>query len=194
MKQDVQDGILDLGVVMLPADEKEFDVVPFVNGELALFLHHSHPLAQKEKVEIKELQNEAFILFKQPFIHEIIIQECLQAGFRPNIAYEISEWGFISEMISENLGVAICPKPIVKKVDQDLIKAIPIVNPSFPWNLGLITKKKRHASPAVREFIEYISAELPINYERKGINLIRYMNFTNTKNCDIVISDKTYKF
>ena len=70
-------------------------------------------------------------------------------------------------MISENLGVAICPKPIVKKVDQDLIKAIPIVNPSFPWNLGLITKKKRHASPAVREFIKYISAELPFNYERK---------------------------
>jgi hypothetical protein len=76
---------------MLPVDEKEYDVVPFVNGELALFVHHSNWLAKKEKVEMKELQNEAFILFKQPLFHDVIIQECLRAGFRPEIAYEVSE-------------------------------------------------------------------------------------------------------
>ena len=163
VKQEVRDGILDLGVVMLPVDEKEFDVVPFVNDELSLFVHHSHPLAQREKVEMKELQNETFILFKKDFgFHELIIQECVQAGFRPEIAYESSEWDFISGMIGENLGISIFPKPIAKKVDQDLIKAIPIVNPSIPWNLGFISKKKKYASPAVREFIQYISAELPL--------------------------------
>ncbi|MDR7078596.1 DNA-binding transcriptional LysR family regulator [Neobacillus niacini] len=162
VKQEVRDGILDLGVVMLPVDEKEFDVVPFVYDELSLFVHKSHPLVQREKVEMKELQNETFILFKQEFaIHDIIIQECLRAGFRPEIAYESSEWDFISGMIGENLGISIFPKPIGEKVDQDLIKAIPIVNPSVPWNLGFISKKKKYASPAVREFIQYISAEIP---------------------------------
>ena len=90
-----------------------------------------------------------------------LFRECLRAGFRPEIAYESSEWDFISGMIGENLGISIFPKPIAKKVDQDLIKAIPIDNPSFPWNLGCISKKKKYASPAVREFIQYISAELP---------------------------------
>ncbi|MEH7416483.1 LysR family transcriptional regulator [Neobacillus drentensis] len=162
VKQEVRDGILDLGVVMLPVDEKEFDVVPFVNEELSLFVHRSHPLAKMEKVEMKELQNETFILFNKEFaIHDIIIQECERAGFRPEIAYESSEWDFISGMISENLGISIFPRPIAGKVDRDLIKAIPIVNPSFPWNLGLIFKKKKYASPAVREFIQYISTELP---------------------------------
>ena len=74
-------------------------------------------------------------------IHDLIIQECLQAGFRPETAYEISEWDFISGMIGENLGISIFPKPIAKKVNQDLIKAIPF-NPSFPWNLGIISKKR----------------------------------------------------
>ncbi|PEJ36352.1 LysR family transcriptional regulator [Peribacillus butanolivorans] len=166
VKQDVKDGILDLGVVMLPADEKEFDAVPFVNEELSLFVHHSHPLAQRDKVEMKELQNETFILFKQELIHDLIIQECLRAGFRPKIAFEVSEWGFINGMIGENLGISICPKPIAKKFDQDLIKAIPIDNPRLPWNLGLISKKKKHPSPAVREFIQYISADLPFNHEK----------------------------
>jgi DNA-binding transcriptional LysR family regulator len=160
VKQEVSDGKLDLGVVMLPVDEKEFDVVPFVCEELSLFVNHSHPLARREKVEMKELQNETFILFKHEHIHDLIIQECLRAGFRPEMAYEISEWDFISGMIGENLGISIFPKPIAKKVDQDLIKAIPF-HPSFPWNLGIISKKKKHASPAVREFIRYISAESP---------------------------------
>ena len=87
--------------------------------------------------------NKVTTLFKQEFaIHDLIIQECLRAGFRPEIACESSEWGFISGMIGENLGISIFPKPIAKKVDQDLIKAIPIDNPSFPWNLGFISKKR----------------------------------------------------
>jgi DNA-binding transcriptional LysR family regulator len=108
---------------------------PFVNEELALFVHTTHPLAQREKVELIDLRNENFILFNQELIYNLIIQECLRAGFRPKIAYEISEWGFISEMIGENIGISICPKPIAKKVNQDLIKVVSIENPSIPWSL-----------------------------------------------------------
>lgn len=162
VKQGVRDGILDIGVVIFSKeDEKEFDIIPFVSQELSLFVHHSHPLAQREKVEMKELQNESFILFKQELFHDLVIQECLRAGFQPKIAYESSEWGFISEMIGENLGISICPKPIVQKVDQNLIKAIPIDNPPLPWNLVMISKKKKHSTPAAREFIKFVSAELP---------------------------------
>ncbi|MDM5326308.1 LysR family transcriptional regulator [Neobacillus sp. CF12] len=162
VKQDVRDGILDFGVVMLPVDEKEFDVTPFVYEELSLFVHTTHPFAQREKVELNELKNENFILFNQELIYNLIVQECLGAGFRPKIAYEISEWGFISEMIGENIGISICPKPIAKKMNQDLIKVISIENPTIPWHLGFISKKRKQASPAVREFIQYISAQLPI--------------------------------
>lgn len=164
VKQEVRDGTLDLGVVMLPVDERELNVVPFVYNELSLFVNHSHPLAQKDKVEIKELKNETFILFKQKLFHDLIIQECLRAGFRPEVAYESSEWDFISGMIGENLGISIFPKPMSNKVDQSLIKALPIVNPSLPWNLGLISKRKKRASPAVREFLHFISAKLPFKF------------------------------
>ncbi|MCM3694024.1 hypothetical protein M3189_22305 [Neobacillus niacini] len=60
------------------------------------------------------------------------------------------------------MGISIFPKPIANIVGQDFIKSIQIVNPTFPWNLGFISKKKKYASPAVREFIQYISGELPI--------------------------------
>jgi len=47
-------------------------------------------------------------------------------------------------MIGENLGISISPKPIAKRVDQDLIKAIPIDNPISSWNLVFISKKTLH--------------------------------------------------
>ncbi|MFD0050194.1 LysR family transcriptional regulator [Actinomycetes bacterium NPDC127524] len=159
VKQEVSDGLIDLGVVVLPVDEEEFDIVPFVYEELMLFVHSSHPLAGAEKVEMKDLQNEAFILFSEDFtLHDRIIQECTGAGFTPNIAYESSQWDFISEMISENLGVSIFPHSIAKKIDHHSIRAVPIVNPSIPWLLGIILKKGRYVSHATREFIQNISS------------------------------------
>ena len=63
VEEEVGDGKFDLGVVVLPMDEDAFDVVPFVSENHMLFVHHSHPLAGKESVEMKELHDEAFILF-----------------------------------------------------------------------------------------------------------------------------------
>ncbi|RKQ14428.1 LysR family transcriptional regulator [Ureibacillus endophyticus] len=161
VQQEVTDGTLDLGVVMLPVDEKVLDAIPFVSNELILFVHHTHPLAQREKVDLKDLQNETFILFKQKLFQELIVQECLRAGFRPEIAYESLEWDFISGMIGENLGISIFPKPMENKVDQTIIKSVHIENPTLPWNLGLISKKKKRPSPAVRQFLQFISPKLP---------------------------------
>ncbi|MFP3471075.1 LysR substrate-binding domain-containing protein, partial [Micrococcus sp. SIMBA_144] len=107
----------------------------------------------KESVEMKELHDEDFILFSEDFaLHDKIIDECRKAGFYPNIAYESSQWDFIGEMIGQNLGISIFPQSISKKVNQDVVKAIPTTNPTVPWNLGLITKKGRYESYAVREF------------------------------------------
>ncbi|MDX8345389.1 LysR family transcriptional regulator [Rossellomorea sp. YZS02] len=153
VEEEVGGGILDLGVVVLPMDEEQFDVVPFLSEKHMLFVHHSHPLAGKESVEMKELHDEDFILFSEDFaLHDKIIDECRKAGFYPNIAYESSQWDFIGEMIGQNLGISIFPQSISKKVNQDVVKAIPIINPTVPWNLGLITKKGRYESYAVREF------------------------------------------
>lgn len=159
VEQDVGDGILDLGVVVLPMDEREFDIIPFVSEKLMVFVHSSHPLAQKEAVEMKELKEEAFILFSEDFaLHDRIIHECRKAAFQPKIAYESSQWDFISEMIGQNLGISIFPESISKKVNQSVVRSIPIVNPTMPWNLGIITKRGRYVSYGVREFIKMLES------------------------------------
>ncbi|SFB02606.1 MULTISPECIES: LysR family transcriptional regulator [unclassified Bacillus (in: firmicutes)] len=158
VEEEVKDGLLDLGVVVLPVDQEEFEIVPFVCEDMMLFVHSSHPFSEKKQVEMKDLKKESFILFREDFaLHDRIIQECVMAGFQPNIAYESSQWDFISGMIAENLGVSIFPHSISKKIEHIGIKAIPIVNPSVPWRLGIILKKGRYVSHATREFIKNIT-------------------------------------
>ncbi|RDI36451.1 LysR family transcriptional regulator [Falsibacillus pallidus] len=159
VEEEVKDGLIDIGVVVLPIDKEAFDIVPFVKEELMLFVHKDHPLAKKKQVRMRELQEETFILFSEDFaLHHWIINECAKAGFQPNIGYESSQWDFISGMIGENLGVSILPYSISKKVDPEVIKAVPIVDPSIPWKLGLILKKGRYVSHASKAFIDVISS------------------------------------
>ncbi len=56
MKQEVEDGVLDLGVVIEPVDEEQFDIIPLLNEELMLFVHSAHPLVHKEIVEMQDLK------------------------------------------------------------------------------------------------------------------------------------------
>lgn len=159
IKQDVRDGLLDFGVVVLPVGEDEFDILPFIHEEMMLYVHSTSPYAKKKRVKMEDLHKESFILFSEDFaLHDRIIQECVMAGFQPKIAYESSQWDFITGMIEENLGIAILPASIAKKVNFDLIQAIPIVAPPIPWSLGIILKKGRYVSHATSEFIRNINS------------------------------------
>ncbi len=158
VQQEVEDGLLDLGVVVLPVDHSKFEITPFIDEELTLFVHCSHPLATKQEIKVQDLQKEEFILFSEDFtLHDRIVQECIRAGFQPNVAYVSSQWDFISEMIGENLGISILPKSIAKKVNQETVKSVSLIDPAIPWQLGIIRKKGKYASYATSEFISYVS-------------------------------------
>jgi len=156
--EEVREGLLDLGLVIMPEDDEGFDCVPFLHEKLRLFVHATHRLANRKTVEMHELRDEPFILFSEDFtLHDRVLQECMKAGFDPNVAYVSSQWDFISEMIAEKLGVTIFPEAIARKVDEKIVKSIPIVNPSIPWKLVIITKKGKYISSAAQAFIRFIS-------------------------------------
>ncbi|WP_150284566.1 LysR family transcriptional regulator [Rummeliibacillus sp. TYF-LIM-RU47] len=159
IKELVADGVLDIGFVMLPADENDFQVIPFASQDLMLIINKSHHLAGSKEISLRELANERMLLFSQDFtLHDRIKQECEQAGFAPQIAYESSQWDIISQMVEYNLGVAMFPKSFAEKINQEKVKAIPIVKPQIPWDLVLIAKKDRYISHATRGLIGFITS------------------------------------
>lgn len=158
VEQYVEDREVDFGVVMLPVEETKFDVVPFVQEDLWLLIHASHPLAKSRSVSLAELSEEDFLLLTDEFtLPHRVVDECRQAGFEPKISYQSSQWDFIAEMISKNLGVTLFPKSICERYHSDDVKTVPL-SKSIPWKLGVILAKNRYVSYAARQFIQLIKA------------------------------------
>jgi DNA-binding transcriptional LysR family regulator len=109
VEQEIENGILYVGIVMLPVDSRKFDISPFVSEEMMLVTHHVHPLAHRSSVSLSELR-ESFIFISEEFaLYERIWQECTLVGFKPIISYKSSQWDFIAELVATNLGVTVFP-------------------------------------------------------------------------------------
>lgn len=160
----IESGEIDLGIVVLPVQEKKFTILPFVHEEFMFFCHRNHPLANQEAIDISILNKEKFILFNQEFaLHRLIIEYCKTVGtFYPDIAFETSQWDVIAELVSVELGITLLPKSTYNKMDKTSIVAIPLHSPP-KWQLGVITKKDRYITFAVRALLNYLEESRPLN-------------------------------
>ncbi|OAS89252.1 MULTISPECIES: LysR family transcriptional regulator [Metabacillus] len=155
----VDQGEVDIGIIVLPSDKTKFNTLPFIKEQFMLYTYKEHILAEKKAVELLQLAEENFILFNREFaLHELIINHCQKAGFYPNIVYESSQWDLITELVRSELGITLLPKSIFAKMDQNAIKMIPLSSPPM-WELGIITKKDRYQSFAVRSLLQFITEE-----------------------------------
>jgi len=154
----IDDGSLDIGVVMLPIDENIFEMFPIVDEPMMLLVHPDHPLAKQSNVKFSQLKDENFILFRKSFtLHDRIITKCIESGFSPNIVFKSSHWDFIAEMVAINFGIAFLPRIICQDLDRKRVKIISVAEPMIHWQLGVIWKKDRYLSFAAKEWLTFTS-------------------------------------
>jgi len=157
IERSLLEGRIDLGIVVLPVDAQLFEIVPIIQRELKLVVNTKHPLAGRGKVTLLELQNEAFILFRQGFaLHDRVREACIRSGFEPKISYESTQWDLISEMVIANLGISLLPETICSKLDPQRISIIHEIEPAVHWNLAIIWAKNKYLSHAARGWIEFV--------------------------------------
>lgn len=160
IKKWVSEGEVDIGVVILPVSNDDFNVIPIVTAENVLLVNKNHPLAQYDEVSFKMLKDERFIALNSTFmLYDQIISLCRISGFEPNIVCESSQWDFITEMVVLDQGVSILPRPILKRYNSDKLKLISLNDPSFSWNIAIILKKDKYISRIIKSFIELSKKE-----------------------------------
>lgn len=167
IEENVEKNLLDVGVVVLPTRNDIFDHFSFMEENLKLILPSSHPLAEREEVNLAELENESFILFNKDFVlNDRIIHSCNRAGFNPHIISESSQRSFIEEMVASKFGVSLLPESICHHLNKH-VRSISVVNPTISWNLGLIWGKNQYFSYAAKEWLKFTKDQLSLGYQKE---------------------------
>ncbi|WP_150270190.1 cidABC operon transcriptional activator CidR [Paenibacillus tepidiphilus] len=165
VEDDVESGLLDIGAIVLPADEAKFHCFTFVEEKLQLLVPVGHRLAGAAVAALGELAEEEFVLFREDFtLHDRIITECVKAGFQPKVVYESSQWDMISKMVAAGMGIALLPETICRQMDPRHTAVIPLTAPVIPWRLGMIWRRDRYLSFAAREWISFAMKVLGERY------------------------------
>jgi DNA-binding transcriptional LysR family regulator len=165
IEEDVGNNLLDVGVIVLPTKNDIFDYFSFMEEDLKLILHISHPLAEREEVNLADLANESLILFNKDFVlNDRIIYSCNSVGFNPHIISESSQRSFIEEMVASKFGVSLLPESVCQNLNKN-VKSVKIVNPSISWNLAIIWGKNQYFSYAAKEWLQFTKEKLTNGFQ-----------------------------
>ena len=157
IQKDVYVEELDVGVIVMPAYSNRFNVTQLIEDESVLLVHKDHPLAKVENITYIHLRDEKFIIFNEDFtLHDNIIAACRKNGFEPLITVKSSQWDFIVEMVSHNLGVSILPRPVLMRYNHERIEIKHINDELSVWRIAMVSKKDGYLSRVGEIFIEFV--------------------------------------
>jgi DNA-binding transcriptional LysR family regulator len=151
-------GEVDLGATVLPSDREAFEVLPLMGDVLRAVVHPGSPLARRREVALRDLRGVPFVLYREDFaLHAHILEACRRAGFAPKVAAESSQWDFMAAMVAADVGVALLPRTICRRLAPIArVKVLPLVEPELRWDLALVWRRGRHLPPAARAFVEVV--------------------------------------
>ena len=150
----LENGELDLGLVILPQASESLEMRPILKEEIVLCVAVDHPLAASGPISFEQLRDEPFILLKEDFYHrKVIIEECQKYGFPPHILFSSSQIETVKAMVVNNIGISFLMGIAIE--DNPKIVAVPLKSP-IEITIGLTWKKGKYLSKAAWAFIEYI--------------------------------------
>ncbi len=170
-------GEAHLGFVAYPSVRKGIHVEPFMDDELVLICHPGHPFAIREALDADTIHNEKFIAFDPDLpTRQYIDRYFKEQGINLSHTLEFDNIETVKRAVEIEQGVSIVPMESVRsEVESGTLKAIPLT-PTLRRPIGILFKRNRPRTPAVREFLKLLQkmrpkldpARIPMEDEEEG--------------------------
>lgn len=148
----IAEGRVDCGFLRLPTSH-DFEIIPLCKDRLLAILPEGHALAECEKIPLKELCSEPFMLLERGARAEV--SEIFERnGLVPRIHFTTWDDYAIMSMVESGLGVSILPELILKRIPYRIV--IKELNVPAYRELVFALRDKKTASLAVKRFMEYL--------------------------------------
>lgn len=148
----IKEGSVDFGFVN-PNAVSGLTTIPLRPDEMLAVLPTDHPLSRHNKVTLKELSHEPFILLDEGELSEPL-ELFKQNKLQPNVQYRVHDDYTIMSMIEKGLGIAILPKLILGRLHYNIVTKE--ISPPIIRIIALAYKNKNVLPIASRYFIDFI--------------------------------------
>lgn len=142
-------------VVLAGEGRRGLDALALKRDEYKVALPCGHPLAERERIDIHELDGLPFLLLEHGGKTEVT--ELLEkSGVHPKIRFTTWEDYAIMAMAERGLGIGILPELILQRIPYR-IEIRPLAQPYYR-QIGLAMKDRRRLSPAAQSFVSYLKS------------------------------------
>ena len=154
----LEQGDVELALVILPIQEESFATTPLFREELVLAVPRDHRFARRHSVRVADLRDVPLVMFREGYdLRSVTIAACQQAGFEPIFALEGGEMDGVLRMTAAGLGVAVVPSSVIEQ-DGPLV-AIRLADPPLERTVGLAHRRDWTLSPAAVRFAALLTTE-----------------------------------
>jgi DNA-binding transcriptional LysR family regulator len=158
--EDVLNGVADFGFLAFPVRQPNLEIVPFRMDKLVFICHPQHPFAGQRSVKLNALAGQKFIGFESDIPIRKVVDKML--GSRSVEVQRVTEFDNIESVkraVEIDAGVSIVPQgTVTQEVVMRTLVALPIEGGKFYRPLGILYKKNKVLSPAMKQFLAVLTA------------------------------------
>lgn len=150
---------LDLGFVHTTRVPPDLSRILVARQPFVCCLPSTHPLAKKRNLTLRQLEGEPFAMVARvvsPDYHEAILSLCTEAGFHPEIRYELRHWLSVVSLVSQGLGVALVPDAL-RQSRLAGTAFVPLDSETTPYDTYCLWKTASE-NAALSSFLDAVSA------------------------------------
>ncbi len=159
--QEVLDGTADIGIVAHPAKRKGIAIEEFASDRLVCIFPPGHRLAGRKTVKLADLDGEPFVSFEPDLPTRRELDKAMkEAGVRVQRVMEFDNIETVKRAVEIEHGISIVPEnSVTGEVKAGSLSFAPLRQPTLSRPLGLLQRRTRATSPAMREFISVLKGK-----------------------------------
>jgi DNA-binding transcriptional LysR family regulator len=159
----LNEGELELGVVLQPVDPAIFELLPVTDQPLWLIAPHGSRWDKVAQVKLADLANEAFVFFGEGYaLNDVMLNACRTVGFTPTIVGRSAQWDFMASMVETGMGIALLPLQYCQQLDARRFTCRPLVSPEIHWDIAIGWRRNTYLSQAARAWLAVAREFLPV--------------------------------
>lgn len=150
-------GEIDLAIVALPVPTKYLDVEELFQEELLLVLPPDHPLVDKPKIHLSDVEPLPFVLLNEAHcLSDNIVSFCRQRSFQPVTVERTSQLTMVQELVSLSHGVSMIPEMARVRDQSDRRVYRSFCRPKPSRTIVVVRNPYRFQSQLMKAFCEQL--------------------------------------